>query len=379
MMQYFSIGPLLIEIERTGHEFIPFFTETLNRVPDVSIEFTNERPDFFNTQFIARIGNIDVLKYIKQDDNFRWLFAFYHKGCFKASLSISSNYQKASYYCVLEPINSGYYDYLNYILQPCLSCVAIMKGIVVFHAACIYKDDQAIAFSGNSGIGKSTRSNSWVEQLQFEWLSGDRPWIDSSTGNALGTPWDGKEKIHINHQVPLRSIVEVKRSKITKLHKMTESDKLNFVSSQTFLPMWDPLLVAKGIINIKEMLKHVPVDQLYCDMTSQAVFESYFILAQKYGIFSKEIPDMRIKDSFEIVEIGDDYMAIPTGDLMEEFGGTVVLNEVSAFLLNHMKKDITQEELVNILIEEYEVNKETAAKDISNIVAKFAEIGLLED
>ena len=41
---------------------------------------------------------------------------------------------------------------------------------------------------------------------------------------------------------------------------------------------------------------------------------------------------MKLESGFEIVNIADDYMLVPVGDQMEQFNGTVVLNDVSAFL-----------------------------------------------
>ena len=49
---------------------------------------------------------------------------------------------------------------------------------------------------------------------------------------------------------------------------------------------------------------------------------------------------MKLKPGFEIMEIAGDYMAIPTSG-MAAFGGAAILNEVSAFLLNNMKTDIS--------------------------------------
>ncbi len=56
---------------------------------------------------------------------------------------------------------------------------------------------------------------------------------------------------------------------------------------------------------------------------------------------------MKIKPEFELINIADDYMLIPVGNQVEQFNGTVILNKVSAFLLELMKKDISKEELIN--------------------------------
>ena len=55
---------------------------------------------------------------------------------------------------------------------------------------------------------------------------------------------------------------------------------------------------------------------------------------------------MKRKQGFEIMKIAGDYMVIPAGGSRGTFGGTAILNEVSAFLLNAMKTHISEEELL---------------------------------
>ena len=86
---------------------------------------------------------------------------------------------------------------------------------------------------------------------------------------------------------------------------------------------------------------------------------------------------MKLKPEFEIVKVADDYTLIPLGEQMEQFNGTVVLNEVSAFLLNLMKNDVSKEELVRALTAEYEVDEETARADVEKALSKMTEIGII--
>lgn len=88
---------------------------------------------------------------------------------------------------------------------------------------------------------------------------------------------------------------------------------------------------------------------------------------------------MKLKNGFEIVKIVDDYMLVPVGDQMEQFNGTVVLNEVSAFLLEKMKDDITEEELLKYVIDEYDVDEERARKDIADTIKQMIEIGIVHE
>lgn len=86
---------------------------------------------------------------------------------------------------------------------------------------------------------------------------------------------------------------------------------------------------------------------------------------------------MRMENGFEIVNIADDYMLVPVGDQMDKFSGTVVLNEVSAFLLEKMKKDVTEEELISYVMDEYDVDEKKAKEDIARVLKEMIEIGII--
>lgn len=88
---------------------------------------------------------------------------------------------------------------------------------------------------------------------------------------------------------------------------------------------------------------------------------------------------MKLANGFEIVNVVDDYMLVPVGEEMEKFNGTVVLNEVSAFLLEKMKNDVTEAELVKYLMEEYDVDKSQAQTDVENVLKEMIKIGIVHE
>lgn len=87
---------------------------------------------------------------------------------------------------------------------------------------------------------------------------------------------------------------------------------------------------------------------------------------------------MKVKDGFIIRKIAGKYMAVPIGSRTKELNGMIALNETAAFLWKKMEVDITQDELVSALLEEYEVNKEDAEKSISEFIDKLKDEGLLD-
>ena len=86
---------------------------------------------------------------------------------------------------------------------------------------------------------------------------------------------------------------------------------------------------------------------------------------------------MKLKPDFQIVQMANDYMLVPTGDQIDSFNGTVILNEVSAFLLNQLKEDLEKEDLVERLVMEFDVESATARQDVDAAVEKMKQIGIL--
>ena len=86
---------------------------------------------------------------------------------------------------------------------------------------------------------------------------------------------------------------------------------------------------------------------------------------------------MKLKPDFQIVQMANDYMLVPTGDQIDSFNGTVILNEVSAFILNQLKEDLKKEDLVERLVMEFDVESATARKDVDVAVEKMKQIGIL--
>ena len=81
---------------------------------------------------------------------------------------------------------------------------------------------------------------------------------------------------------------------------------------------------------------------------------------------------MRINKDFTIQKVGASYMAVAVGETSKRFHGMIRLNDTGAFIWKQMaERDCTEEELVDALLEEYEIDRETAAKDVHNMIESF--------
>lgn len=87
---------------------------------------------------------------------------------------------------------------------------------------------------------------------------------------------------------------------------------------------------------------------------------------------------MKIKNGFILRQVADNYLVVAVGDAVKDFNGIINLNETGAFLWKILESGATEEELVKKLTEEYDVDEETAKKDVGKFVAKLAEANLLK-
>ena len=86
---------------------------------------------------------------------------------------------------------------------------------------------------------------------------------------------------------------------------------------------------------------------------------------------------MRINPDFTIQKVGGSYVAVPVGETSKSFHAMIRLNETGAFLWKLMDgKDCTEEELVQALLNEYEVERAIAERDVRALVAQMRQRGL---
>jgi len=145
----------------------------------------------------------------------------------------------------------------EYLLRLAVECRLIREGFISLHGACVISPNgEAIIFTGNSGVGKSTRAAAWKTALDLKMISGDRPLLDTKARVAYGVPWDGKEGIHVDLNAGISVIFNVIRADEDEcqITKMGPFDALRVLLAQTFMPMWDTDLAAMAMGNLNQLI-----------------------------------------------------------------------------------------------------------------------------
>ena len=87
---------------------------------------------------------------------------------------------------------------------------------------------------------------------------------------------------------------------------------------------------------------------------------------------------MKIKKDFVLKKIAGSYVVVPVRSRAVDFSGIIKLTESGAFLWELLENGASREELIEKMLEEYEVDEATAASDIDRFIVKLNGADLLE-
>lgn len=88
---------------------------------------------------------------------------------------------------------------------------------------------------------------------------------------------------------------------------------------------------------------------------------------------------MILNNQFEIINVADEYILVPVGDQVLKFSGVVAITDATAYLLEKMRVNKSEDELVRLLTEEYDVDAMTARADINETMKKLLDIGVISE
>ena len=265
----------------------------------------------------------------------------------------------------------------EWFVRIALECLLARRGFVSLHAAAIESEGKAIAFSGPSGMGKSTRARAWMEELGSQLISGDRPLIDVNNLELYGVPWDGKEQCFRNVHYPLAMICEVRRSDTDYLRAMSFKQRRKLLMRQCFLPMWDTETAATQIVNISKLAAGADIIRMFCGPDGRNAREIQSLL--KKHQYREEDLDMKAKEGFVLRNIVNEHILMPVGDNIAKFKGTVLLNSVSAFVWEKLQNPISKADLLQAIVDNFEVDETTASADLDKLLVTLREYDVIEE
>ena len=87
---------------------------------------------------------------------------------------------------------------------------------------------------------------------------------------------------------------------------------------------------------------------------------------------------MKARSGFILRNLVGEYVLMPVDDNIRSFGGSVLLNELSAFVWEKLQTSVTRDELLAEILNAYEVDAETASADLDQLLENLNRLGMIE-
>lgn len=156
----------------------------------------------------------------------------------------------------------------------------------MLHSSAIAWQGRGVAFSANSGTGKSTHTGLWKAVFgdAVEIINDDKPAISFAGEQPVlfGTPWSGKTALNHNMQAPLEAIVFIDRGQQNHIRRLSDSESFYRLTEQVSRPYYDAALGERAVDFVQRLMAVVPVYCLTCNISPEAAETAF------RGIFPQE-------------------------------------------------------------------------------------------
>lgn len=88
---------------------------------------------------------------------------------------------------------------------------------------------------------------------------------------------------------------------------------------------------------------------------------------------------MKVKNGLISHKVGENYVTVAAGDAGEVFNGMLRSNNVASDILKLLENDISEEEIVDVLFEQYDAPREEIAGDVHTVIGQIRSVGLLDE
>ena len=149
----------------------------------------------------------------------------------------------------------------------------IWRESLILHCAYMEYQGHAVLFSAPSETGKSTQAALWERYRGSRTVNGDRALLRKIDGiwNACGWPVCGSSEICQKVDFPIYAIVMLRQGKKNHVERLTGVQAFSQIYSQITINQWNREFVMKAMELLDDLIKQVPIWQLTCDISENAV------------------------------------------------------------------------------------------------------------
>ncbi|MBQ8208297.1 MAG: PqqD family protein [Clostridia bacterium] len=87
---------------------------------------------------------------------------------------------------------------------------------------------------------------------------------------------------------------------------------------------------------------------------------------------------MKISEGFVVQKIGESFYAVPVNKNPAIGNGMIKLNESAYLMWKKIEEGLDLDQIAEALTEEYNVDKETALRDVKAFAGQLGKVGILE-
>ncbi len=88
---------------------------------------------------------------------------------------------------------------------------------------------------------------------------------------------------------------------------------------------------------------------------------------------------MRLIGDLVLQKMSDKYLLVPTGKTVDIFNGVIKMNETSKIIYDAIKLEKEKQDIVDELINKYQISNKDSILYVEEVVNKLKEIGVLID
>lgn len=88
---------------------------------------------------------------------------------------------------------------------------------------------------------------------------------------------------------------------------------------------------------------------------------------------------LKVSNEFVVRSLMGEYVIVPVGSNATKFNGIISTNSTGAFLWELLQNDISEDELIQKLKEEYDVSDEDAKEDVHLLISELSKHNILQE
>ncbi len=87
---------------------------------------------------------------------------------------------------------------------------------------------------------------------------------------------------------------------------------------------------------------------------------------------------MKLKEGFILQQVGNEYMAVATGEAAKGFNGLIRNNKTANDIFSLLMTETTEEEVVDAMLEKYDAPRHVIAEDVHETILRLRKAGFID-